>query len=392
MAEGKSPPKTFTAFFSYAHIDAKADPQLLKWFTEELAVQVRAAITKAFFKVWHDKEGVRTGEDWNDRLMQEVCAADVLIVLMTPRWLSSEFCRKEFMTFEKIETARGVGRYIVPILWREIDTEKHAFDHEETALLERLKTRQFKPVTAKDFGAAAKAKRVKLIKEIAEDIAGMIMRLQKLAARPAMAPSPRPRGRSADLDAHNFADYQFARNAEVTMKPSGGERHVYAQVDFHDRMFIESDSGRVEFGVRRAVLEIANKGPGKLARAEYLRGARSSSAYYLTPKEGRDLIAVSIDAQDRPSLGELALPPGPGDNYWSLVAVATPDVRAEKIEARMTISLTSEGIYLADVQAGKVSPKARSQIEAILAVAAERHASNKTARRLGQSIEVTEKS
>ena len=211
MAKSKTAPRTFTAFFSYAHIDGQADPQLLKWFTKELPAQVKPLITKSLFQIWHDKEGLRTGEIWNDRLVQEVRGADALIVLMSSRWLELEFCRKEFTTFEDVETERKVGPYILPILWRDIDLEKHEFNEEETAILQRLQARQHKPALAKDFATATKAKRVKLIKEIAEDIAGVILRLQKVTSHPATVPVARPRYRSTDLDAHNFEDYQFAR-------------------------------------------------------------------------------------------------------------------------------------------------------------------------------------
>jgi hypothetical protein len=388
MAKGKIAPKAFSAFFSYAHADAKADPLLLKWFAKELPAQVTPLITKSLFKVWHDKEGLRTGEIWNDRLMQEIRGADVLIVLMSPRWLDSEFCRKEFTTFEEVETERKVGPYILPILWRDIDPEKHEFNEEETAVLQRLQTRQQKPALAKDVATATKTKRIKLIKEIAEDIAGMVLRLQKVASQPATAPVARPRSRSADLNAHNFEDYQFARNAEVTIKPSDDEQRVFAQIDFHERMYIESASGRVEFGVRRAILEVQNKGPGKLARADYLRGNRGQASYYLAPRAEHDSIAVSINAQDRPSLGELALPPGPGDNYWSLIAVATPEVQPAKVEAAVAVSLSAEGIWLADAATAKLQRRKQSQIEAILRVAAERHGADKKTRRLRYPVKV----
>src|SRR5262249_17453976 len=156
-----------------------------------------------------------------------------------PRWLESEFCRKEFAAFQQVEVERGVGQYILPILWRDIDPEKHNLAQEEQFVLQQLSARQHKPAAAKDVVTAAKAKRVKMLKEIAEDIAGMIIRLQKLAAQPPTGLVVRRLSRSVDLSAHNFEDYQFARNAEVTMKPPGSERQVFAQIDFHERMFAE---------------------------------------------------------------------------------------------------------------------------------------------------------
>lgn len=205
MTEGKPAPKTFSAFFSYAHADAAADPQLLKWFTAELTAQVTPLITKASFKVWND-EGLRKGEFWADRLVQEVRAADVLIVLMTPRWLESNFCRDEFEVFEVAEAERKVGPYVLPLLWRDIDLDKHEFNEEEMAVLQKLQTRQRnKLALAKDFATAPKAKRDKLIKEIAEDIAGMIRQLQKVATQPT------PASAEADIPAQQPLDFDLGR-------------------------------------------------------------------------------------------------------------------------------------------------------------------------------------
>lgn len=106
--------RTFNGFFSYAHHDAEVDPNLITDFTTRLEGRVASRLTNARFAVWRDKRSLRTGERWNDKIEAELRCADVLIVLLTPRWIESEYCRKEYSVFEEIETSRAVGQYVAP--------------------------------------------------------------------------------------------------------------------------------------------------------------------------------------------------------------------------------------------------------------------------------------
>jgi len=101
--------RTFTAFFSYAHHDADTDPQLVEAFTVALEKRVNAKLTNARFMIWRDEEGLRTGDQWAHKLEEAVRSSDILIVLLTPRWIDSDFCRKEYLVFEEVEAARNVG-------------------------------------------------------------------------------------------------------------------------------------------------------------------------------------------------------------------------------------------------------------------------------------------
>ncbi|MGA8616299.1 MAG: toll/interleukin-1 receptor domain-containing protein [Xanthobacteraceae bacterium] len=87
--------RIFKAFFSYARHDAVTDPELIPAYTTALENRVNAKIVNAHFAIWCDKEGLRTGDRWDTRIETELRSADVLIVLLTPRWIESDYCRKE---------------------------------------------------------------------------------------------------------------------------------------------------------------------------------------------------------------------------------------------------------------------------------------------------------
>jgi TIR domain len=83
--------RAYKAFFSYAHDDARSDPELVRSLTEDLEVRVNAKLAKAKFSIWRDEKGLRTGSAWSERIEMELRSSDILIVLLSPRWIDSDF-------------------------------------------------------------------------------------------------------------------------------------------------------------------------------------------------------------------------------------------------------------------------------------------------------------
>ncbi len=91
--------KQFVGFFSYAHSDARVDPSLVVAFSSELEKRVDAKIVNATFEMWRDNKKLRSGDYWDDTIERAIRLADIMVVLLTPKWISSEYCRKEFNSF-----------------------------------------------------------------------------------------------------------------------------------------------------------------------------------------------------------------------------------------------------------------------------------------------------
>jgi hypothetical protein len=177
--------QTFTGFFSYANHDAKTDPGLITAFTRQLEYSINAKLANARFQIWRDKDGLRTGERWSDTINDELRRAAVLIVLLTPRWIESEYCRKEFAVFAEVEASRRVGDYVAPILARPIEQQKKHLTPAQLDVLARIADRQYFKAIANDFLTLTEAQRIAEIDKVADDIAGMIDRLRSLARMPA---------------------------------------------------------------------------------------------------------------------------------------------------------------------------------------------------------------
>src|SRR5215469_13954975 len=130
--------QVFNAFFSYAHLDARATPRHVEPLAEELENIVTARMVNAELKVWRDKTHLQTGRRWNAEIENRLRTSDILIVLFSPGWIGSDYCRKEYTVFEEVEKGYGDGEFVVPILVRSIDDQAEYLDDEQCAVYDRL--------------------------------------------------------------------------------------------------------------------------------------------------------------------------------------------------------------------------------------------------------------
>lgn len=70
--------------------------------------------------VFQDKHNLRDGQHFPEELETAVHAADVFLALVSPAWLQSEWCRKEFALFTSNGSDTSRLHRIVPVLW--VDT------------------------------------------------------------------------------------------------------------------------------------------------------------------------------------------------------------------------------------------------------------------------------
>jgi hypothetical protein len=175
-AESRYP--TFKGFFSYTHRDAEVDPQIVEAFSSELEKRVDAKLINASFEIWRDKEKLQTGDYWDQKIEGAIGASHIFIVVLTPKWISSNYCRKEFEAFEKIEAERNSGGYIIPIYARDIERQARFLDAEQRELLGRIKRIQYQQIIPKQFARLLGHERIDLIEAVADPICDMLDRLR----------------------------------------------------------------------------------------------------------------------------------------------------------------------------------------------------------------------
>ena len=169
--------ENFRGFFSYARDDGETDPVLITALTTELQGRINARLVNERLTIWRDTERLKTGERWDETIEGELRRADFLIVLLTPRWIGSEYCRKEFALFEELEASRGSGQCVVPILARPVAPQERRLTPEQRDVYSRINRRQHFQALAVDFLKLPSARRRTEIDKLAEHIAGIIEQL-----------------------------------------------------------------------------------------------------------------------------------------------------------------------------------------------------------------------
>lgn len=97
-----------TVFVSYCHADSDLKDQLLKHLEPLRKLDL--------VETWHDRD-IRPGEEWADRISDELEAADLILLLVSIDFINSEYCYSQ-------ELARALERHeeqsaiVVPVILR----------------------------------------------------------------------------------------------------------------------------------------------------------------------------------------------------------------------------------------------------------------------------------
>jgi TIR domain len=102
----------YDPFFSYAHRDDGTG--LIPFFFERLkAIQGHFCPSEPWWP-FLDRPALRNADDWEQKLLGGVSTCGVLVVFLSPAYLASEWCRREWEAFRRQETSRG-GERIFPV-------------------------------------------------------------------------------------------------------------------------------------------------------------------------------------------------------------------------------------------------------------------------------------
>lgn len=209
------------AFFSYAHHDEKLDPGLFAAFSTELESRVSAQFVNDKLNIWRDKNGLLTGVNWNATIEASLRESKLLIVMLSPKWLGSDYCRKEFTIFREVERELGMETLVVPLLLREVASKKKQLTKEQLDIFEQLSARQYKSVLVKEFLKLDQDERDILVESLAEEIAKTLEPLFEAAnASVVSAPVPAPKTAEAHVHADARIKPRMAELIDGDLTPS----------------------------------------------------------------------------------------------------------------------------------------------------------------------------
>jgi hypothetical protein len=110
-------------------------------FRDHLEIELRKKTGDVSLKVFQDKRSIHGGDKWEQVLVDELASAQLLLVLLSPTWLRSEWCKREYQLFSAAPSLNQAARPIVPLVWDKV-SETHARTEEEKRLLADILTNQ----------------------------------------------------------------------------------------------------------------------------------------------------------------------------------------------------------------------------------------------------------
>lgn len=102
------------AFISYTRDKDNFD-EVVSHFRDRLENELRLRDKGA--TVFQDTKMISAGQRFPDEITANLADSDVLLVLFSPAWLQSEWCRGEFEAFVTKEVSQGRKPRIIHLLW-----------------------------------------------------------------------------------------------------------------------------------------------------------------------------------------------------------------------------------------------------------------------------------
>jgi hypothetical protein len=109
--------KTVNIFYCYAHKD--------KDLRDALYTHLSTLRRKGLIREWYDGE-ILPGTEWNDAIADQMSRAEIILLLVSPDFIASDYC------YEK-EVGKALERHeagvacVIPILLRPVDWEETSF-------------------------------------------------------------------------------------------------------------------------------------------------------------------------------------------------------------------------------------------------------------------------
>lgn len=135
------PKRTIEVFYSYAHKDEK--------LRKKLEMQLSLLKQQGHITNWHDRK-IDAGQEWANKINEHLNTADIILLLVSPDFLASDYCYSTEMKRALERHENGEAR-VIPIILRPVDWENAPFSG-----LQAL-PQDGKPVTNRSWGSQDEA-------------------------------------------------------------------------------------------------------------------------------------------------------------------------------------------------------------------------------------------
>jgi len=94
-------------FISYSHKDEA--------LREELESQLAILKNLGKIRIWQDRQ-IKAGDEWNEKILKAIDSADIIVLLVSPRFMASNFCFNKEMPRAMKRHEQGTAKVIPVIL------------------------------------------------------------------------------------------------------------------------------------------------------------------------------------------------------------------------------------------------------------------------------------
>jgi TIR domain len=106
-------------FWSYVHADDEAEGGRISRLARDVAAQFEM-LTGEPLALFLDRDAIKWGEGWQDKIDTTLASVAFFIPVMTPRYFMSAECRRELQFFARQATRLGVKDLVLPLLYVDV--------------------------------------------------------------------------------------------------------------------------------------------------------------------------------------------------------------------------------------------------------------------------------
>ena len=230
-------------FFSYSREDDDAFKGMLSALRDGIQRELGAQLgrSKRAFRLWQDQTAIAPGKLWESEIKTAIDELFFFLPIVTPRSVSSKYCKFEFESFLAREKAIGRGDLIFPILYISVAALENEAKWRDDPVLSTIGRRQYvdwRPLRHLDVQSTAVREQIeRLCQKIVESL---------------NAPwtSPEERQRMEEAKARQQAEEE-ARRLEAEAKRSTEEEQHRRQAEAEARRRAEEERRRHKAEAKR---------------------------------------------------------------------------------------------------------------------------------------------
>lgn len=112
-----STPEPLSVFISYAHVDES--------WKDELVIHLANLKRQGKIRAWQDRD-IEAGTEWDAAIKQQLETAEIILLLITPRFIASQYCYDLEMQRALERHNQGTAR-VIPIMVKPCDWQGSPF-------------------------------------------------------------------------------------------------------------------------------------------------------------------------------------------------------------------------------------------------------------------------